>query len=31
MFDADEKRARRETVFPEERKEVFRLGAAHFK
>lgn len=27
MFNAEERRARRETVFPEERKAAFRLGA----
>ncbi len=30
MFDADEKRTRRETVFPEERKQAYRLGTEHF-
>ena len=31
MFNAEEKKARRETVFPEERRSAFRLGAGMIK
>ncbi len=31
LFDAEKKRERRTTVFPEERKQAYLLGAEHFK
>ncbi|MBQ3232236.1 MAG: flavodoxin family protein [Clostridia bacterium] len=31
MFDPEKKRERRNTVFPEERKQAYNLGAEHFK